>query len=121
MIAFAIVIAILEGLIRLFDTSFRKQILSSTSVENSLELRRKLKRRRTIWSIVLIVLLCVLGLFLGGGAGIGIVLGYVLIKGVRAKFLGNVQYSNKEDYLKNYQKELVNQEHILPIHYVFFS
>ena len=112
MIAAAIAVLILEGLMRLFDNSFRKQIENSNSVENSLELRRKLKNRRAFLSIGLIVILLAIVVIIAVmtdneesiGSSIGIILGYVLIKGVVARLRGNVQASNKEDYLKDHQR-----------------
>lgn len=99
-----------ELIIKLIDTPFKKKIVNSTSVEESLSIRRRLKVVRRIVSFFLIVLMLIaviaIGVMLGNadpGQDLGLVIAYAILVGWR-ELRGNVQDSSLSDYLSKYSK-----------------
>ena len=87
-----------ELIIKLIDAPFKEKIVNSTSVEESLSIRRRLKVVRRIVSFFLIVLMLFavvsIGVRLGNedriGQDLGLVIAYAILVGWR-ELRGNVQ------------------------------
>lgn len=99
-----------ELIIKLIDAPFKEKIVNSTSVEESLRIRRRLKVVRRIVSFFLIVLMLfaivLIGIRLGNedlGQDLGMVIAYAILVGWR-ELRGNVQDYSLSSYLSRYSK-----------------
>ena len=106
----------LKGLMWLLDIPFRNKIKQSTSVEESLKARKRLKVFRRFWSVLLIIASCVLIIWIyvsndatnetingsnAMGRDIGMFIAFSMISGYK-RIVGNVQSFSKEKYLEKH-------------------
>ena len=104
--------AVFASIMHLLDIPFKNRIKSSTSVEESLKARKRLRVFRSFWSLLLIAVFCVIIAFLtiinGNGQdlgrSIGMIIGFAILEGW-SKLHGNVQANSKDGYMYKHKKD----------------
>ena len=110
MLTILLAFSLFGGIIYLLDIPFKIKIKHSNSVEESLNIRRKLRTFRRFWSLLLIaafsIVILVLDLYAGKtdsiGRDVGMVVSLASMGGL-ARLRGNVQANSKDEYLAKYK------------------
>lgn len=107
MLTIVLAFAILGGIMWLLDLPFKQKIKNSNSVEESLKARRRLRRFRRFWSLVLIAVFSIVVLVIGVnedmsaetvGRDVGMIIAFAIMGGW-TRLRGNVQANSRDEYL----------------------
>lgn len=112
MLAIALAFALLGGIIWLLDLPFKRKIKNSNSVEESLKARRRLKRFRRFWSLVLIAVFSIVLIVIemnadmsaeAIGHDVGMIFFFTIAMGGWTRLRGNVQANSRDEFLAQHK------------------